>query len=432
MGNVYDDLEKHIEKGRRKAEMKKTVCFLLSVMLMLPALPAAMATGGQEETVTTVTPADAAYIRNGAHADTALGGKTLVVDGGAGENRRVTYLKFDLSSYMEEIEKCDEIEFSLMPNLSPSPANANFLVYLLPDHLEGWSSEELTFRKATEMDMVDDGGELIYASPDTLTHGQVHRTGNIRDAVVRHLGENPGNSVISLKVDSTLGAGYVIYSDSGRGPKLTITRTINYSDIVQNAWDSLTFDKLSGETEESVCMDLTLPEMLGDSVTVEWESSDPSVIDVSTGFVYRPRRNETAAEVRLTAKLSAGGYERTKEFILTVPAGERVPEDMIAGTESSYATDGRAVRRGIEHADTVQGNTYMQIDGRPSDGLQREVFLKFDLSGCAELWKTVDSLTFTLRTYSDSNVKDQNNFYGILAAGRDGAVCRRKFDLQYC
>ncbi|MEL3906764.1 MAG: hypothetical protein P1P65_07030, partial [Treponema sp.] len=105
---------------------------------------------------------------------------------------------------------------------------------------------------------------------------------------------------------------------SGKTTK-QFTLTVLQSDqgFVEKAAEKLKIGYTSGDSENSVTKNLTLPKTVTgfDGVTVTWQSGNETVISTN-GTVTRP--NDKNIEVTLTATLEKGSGKTTKQFTLTV------------------------------------------------------------------------------------------------------------------
>lgn len=101
----------------------------------------------------------------------------------------------------------------------------------------------------------------------------------------------------------------------------------NDAKIIQDAKGSITITYSSGDSEDGVTRNITLPTAAGD-VQISWASSHPAIIS-ATGVVVRP---EEDTEVTLTATLTLGSERDTVTFKVTVTAAEIIinPEDALA------------------------------------------------------------------------------------------------------
>lgn len=115
---------------------------------------------------------------------------------------------------------------------------------------------------------------------------------------------------------------------------LTKSTALDDGRAVSAAEELLTYSTLLNEnrSKQAILTDLTLPNGLAvlnplpvngtvtKDVAIEWESSNPSVIDPATGKVTRPKDEEPDAVVTLTATITKGAAESAqKMFTLTVP-----------------------------------------------------------------------------------------------------------------
>lgn len=102
---------------------------------------------------------------------------------------------------------------------------------------------------------------------------------------------------------------------------VSVVKLKSSSEIIAEAYDALTFDKIkAGNTaENSIALDLALPKTMDNGVTVSWSCDMPEIIN-KNGEVFCPVPGSAAQEVTLTATISRGAYATAleKAFALTV------------------------------------------------------------------------------------------------------------------
>ena len=158
-------------------------------------------------------------------------------------------------------------------------------------------------------------------------------------------------------------------------------------DLVDEALNTVAITYGSGDKQDSVTKNLTLPQTIGE-VTVTWTSGNPNVI-TNAGVVTRP---EEDTEVTLTATLTLGDAEESVQIKVTVKAAEAVttPEEALAAIEitgdtvelvgSVYETTSDivlpATSLGLNITWTTSNANYVAIDGsvtRPNFGIADQV-----------------------------------------------------------
>jgi predicted extracellular nuclease len=158
-------------------------------------------------------------------------------------------------------------------------------------------------------------------------------------------------------------------------------------DLVDEALNTVAITYGSGDTQDSVTKNLTLPQTIGE-VTVTWTSGNPDVI-TNAGVVTRP---EEDTEVTLTATLTLDDAEESVQIKVTVKAAEAVttPEEALAAIEitgdtvelvgSVYETTSDivlpATSLGLNITWTTSNANYVAIDGsvtRPNFGIADQV-----------------------------------------------------------
>ncbi len=158
-------------------------------------------------------------------------------------------------------------------------------------------------------------------------------------------------------------------------------------DLVDEAVNTVAITYASGDSQNSVTKNLTLPQSIGE-VTVTWASGNTSVIS-NTGVVTRP---ESDTEVTLTATLTLGDAEETVQITVTVKAAEAVtdPLDALEAIEitgstlelvgSVYETTTDivlpATSMGLNITWSTSNDEYVGVDGsvtRPNFGIADQV-----------------------------------------------------------
>ncbi len=129
--------------------------------------------------------------------------------------------------------------------------------------------------------------------------------------------------------------------------------------IVQQDQSALALVFVSGDGASSVTQNLALPTTNGQSTTISWASSDPSIISAA-GVVTRPVFLAGNATVTLTATLTTGNATSTKTFtvvVISIP-----PTDVLA-----VAMDKASLTIGYDGSDSAAGVT--QNLHLPSNGM---------------------------------------------------------------
>ncbi len=180
--------------------------------------------------------------------------------------------------------------------------------------------------------------------------------------------EGPNGSAISWEssapgiVDIAGSPGMVTRPDYTAGDRtVTLTAAISKGDVSVTKVFSVVVKAASQTDEESLARDmdwLTVSRTLGDNVSqyavvsslslpptapngsmVTWESSVSEVIS-SSGDVVRPAQGEAHRSVTLTAVLTKGGLQDTREFPYTVLAEtDTVPPETVSATPENNSTD---------------------------------------------------------------------------------------------
>lgn len=402
-----------VQRKEMQNNMKKFLCGIIAVLLLISQIPTFSFADDSDNVITAnIKLSDAAYVRNiDGSKDKALGGSTLVVDrqGGVSTrgNRRVSFLKFDFADYADDLDSISEITLSLAGK--DAKEGANFVVYLLPDDKEAWSSKTLTYIAANEeMNMVStDCGEVIYTS-ENVENGKFNTTSDLKAAIVEHLKANTENTVISFKIDTSKELPYQIYGLSSEfEPYITVKKTIDIESELQKIYDDLTFDKINGDPEDNVTSNFTFVTSGKYGTVITWESSDPETVNPETGVVTQPSWGEGDRNVTLTATIANGEHSLVKTFEITVPESGIYPDEYLTDSKI-FASEGMFIRSGL-----FESNSYpdeLVVDSRPGSSERRMGFIKFDFTGNEELLEKSQAITLRLDTKTDCKEADNNNF----------------------
>jgi len=261
------------------------------------------------------------------------------------KKRRASFINFDFSDYKNNPDKIKEAVLTMTSGSTVS--DVNLKVYLLPDEYEGantnpaWSCSELTCTQAVTLGLTDciiSENLLCDTESINLTKKISFNTADIKEKIITHL-KNSSNGNITLLLDTDNATGYNMYSvDAANASyrpklKLKVDNTKTDAEILSEIKEQLDFDVIKGEnsSEQSVLYDLVLPEMFNEA-SIAWSSFPEGIIDTDTGVVTRPN-SSTDAEVKLTATITYGTANDSKEFNLTVkrniPDSELLEEAMV-------------------------------------------------------------------------------------------------------
>ncbi len=246
--------------------------------------------------------------------------------------RRVSFLNFDLSSYSPNPDKIKEIVLQMTS--ASTVSDVNFKVYLLPDEYEGantnpaWDCSTLTCTQAVTLGLTDciTPENLLYDSGNiNLTRKSAFSSADIKEKIIAHL-KNTSNGNITFLIDTDNPSGYMIYNTDASNAlyrpklKLKVDNTKTDAEILSEIKEELDFDVIKGEntSDQSIIDDLVLPTTF-EGATIEWSSDPEGIIDTDTdiGKVTRPY-SSTDAEVKLTADITYGTANDSKEFNLTI------------------------------------------------------------------------------------------------------------------
>jgi len=352
-----------------------------------------------------IKPSDGCYIRNKFDTvDTPLGGSIFVVDNE--KSPRMSFIKFDFADYAENIDDLSDIKLNLAASdVKVCPVN-NYTLYIMPDSMEDWSSSSLTWNEATKRGMTT-AGELLYTS-DSLVKDEWHQSADLSGAIKQHLADNPGNTVVTFRLHSSLAVAYVIHGmGSGFEPKLTVKQEINPEKVVQSVYDNLTFESINPDDAENVTSMFDLPTTAQYDTTITWSSSDESVVNPFNGLVTPPKWGEGDKTVTLTALIENFGYSLTKEFEFVVAESTVFPDEMLL-EEPCYAVDSTFVRGGAFEGNVVN-NGNIVVDGIDGNN-NRMGFVKFDFTGYEDFIANANSMQLKLDVSNDAKAENNNDF----------------------
>ncbi len=376
-------------------------------LILISSMPVLSFADDAENVVTAnISPSDAAYVRRG--KTTPLGGKYLVLDMSNGD-RRVSFLKFDLADYADDLDSVSEITLNMAGIDASANADTNFVIYLLPDDKESWDSKTLTYTIANDdMNLLSaECGEIIYTSGN-VENRKYNVSSDLKDAVIKHLKANMDNSIVSFKIETSKSNPYQIY---GMGtiyePFVKIKKTLNIESELQKEYDNLTFDRINNDPEDNVISNFKFVTSGKYGTVITWESSDPDIVNTNNGIVNRPRFGDGDKNVTLTATIANGEYSLVKTFEITVPESNVYPDEYLT-YDNIYGTECMYIRRGLNFEDTAYPDKIV-VDSS-SNGLDRMGFVKFDFTDYEDLLEKSHVISLRLTTQNDCKKENNNNF----------------------
>ncbi len=156
-----------------------------------------------------------------------------------------------------------------------------------------------------------------------------------RNGVAQALEYINGEAEITTDANSNKYIGFNSPGYNGGYANMSLDELVIYSEVLDSAAITELYTAYGAEfnTEEVVESDykslkmsvkstknnLVLPTVGNSGSNIEWKSSNEAVIS-NTGVVTRPAKGENDVVVTLTATISFGGYEKTKEFEVIVEA----------------------------------------------------------------------------------------------------------------
>lgn len=156
----------------------------------------------------------------------------------------------------------------------------------------------------------------LYSSEITWTSNNEAITLTDGYATVTRPKNGKGDASVTLTATVTYGAESVT-----RKFNITVPQEPDIQQVINEAYDSITWETISTEAKESITYNLSLPTDFGYGVTAKLISNPEGYVD-GTGIVTRPDVGEPDRQVNLKLVIGDGITERTKEFDVTVKAFE--------------------------------------------------------------------------------------------------------------
>ncbi|MBQ4629937.1 MAG: hypothetical protein IJB70_03010 [Clostridia bacterium] len=335
----------------------------------------------------------------------------IVIDTRAGGNRRQAFVKFDFSKYADKLDDITKIDFlyefeqSVLPAVSGGTASwQNFSVYLIPKNLKDLWSPQMKYAEAQEAgllsnDYVIHSGYLYY-SLSSWTSAQFEPAVDFTDAILNYLKNSNGDMEVLLRFDSTASDLVAILRGFGdvSSPRMTISYNKSVNEILQEAYDDFTFDKISDELANDVHNDLNLFTRYKYGTTITWTADDPC-IDLTSGN-YTGSVNWTEdKDVTLTATFENSGLTKTREYKISV----RKPYDLSEGwfTGNSNKNYYNYYRNGVHAPYNYSTTNASQLQIAARDGSDWRVsFVEFNLFPWLTSEKSLEEVYCTLYTSS--------------------------------
>lgn len=274
---------------------------------------------------------DTCYVRK--NKSNIYGSTELQIN--CGSDTRWGYMKFDLSSYSrDEIETIKSVE--LMLQTKADAAYKGLAVTLMPDSAENWSSSTLNYALAQSSGLISSDGDILIGSHgDTTQASKTYFSINLDAAVIKnHLLTNPGNKIISFRLEGIESGAYLIYGTnlSYRVPKLNVKTELDVNAALLETKNSLDFSLISSDAANNVTHDIDFSKASSGKhgIKIDWSSKNETIIS-SSGEVTRPISNTggTDTDVELTATISypqdTSIAPLTWSCTVTVPAREMTP-----------------------------------------------------------------------------------------------------------
>lgn len=333
----------------------------------------------------------------------------IVIDTRAGDNRRQAFVKFDFSKYadcLDDITKIDflyEFEQSVVPAVAGGAASwQNFSVYLIPKNLKDLWNTQMTYAQAQESgllsnDYVIHSGYMYYSLSD-WKWAQFENPVDFTDAVLNYLKNSDGDMEVLLRFDSTASDLVALlrgFSDVS-SPRMTISYNKSVNEILQEAYDDFTFDKISDELATDVHNDLNLFTRYKYGTTITWSADDPCIDLTSDNYTGSVNWTEDK-DVTLTATFENSGLTKTREYKISVKAPYIKTENWLVANNEDVNYYRNGYHAPFNYANT--GATQLQMAAK-SGSDWRVAFAEFDLSSCLTSENTIEEAYFKIKTLS--------------------------------
>lgn len=244
------------------------------------------------------------------------------------------------------------------------------------ESLSGWSGESaVTIGSPAPKGVWQ---HIVYTQTGTTgviyLNGQLTKVGNI-PVTPSAIGEATGYNWLGrpqFSGDAYLkGASYADFRIYNRALTTTEVQTLaqGLADLNYEA-DSIAVEQaslaLNPEGLDEVRNHLSLPDVVGDNVSVSWSSGEPGYL-AADGTVTRPLAGENDAVVNLTATLSRGKYSTSRLFTVTIRA--RLSDSAAAAYDAHHITlqNDRCFYQGTIHlpATGIEGSTIRWKSSEP-------------------------------------------------------------------
>ncbi|MDR0406172.1 MAG: hypothetical protein LBH54_05155, partial [Clostridiales bacterium] len=259
----------------------------------------------------TLYPYETMWVRDNNRA-ASVNSETMVVDNRTtGDVRRMSYMRFDFSEYVENLDLLETVQLRIMTHGDATGNAMRFQIYLLTPELTQYESSGMLFGDATAYGLTDYAENIVYTSPTGLSTHSAYTTPDLLPQI-KALGLDAEHSVLGFKIASLNGAFSL--------KALANTPTENRPRLIVSTPTSL--DKINGAAAEmeglfppAVSEDVRLPASVPgvNDVSVTWTSNNPESISDSGVILSRNGFYEGNSRVSFTAAFACQGTVR--EFV---------------------------------------------------------------------------------------------------------------------
>ena len=334
----------------------------------------------------------------------------IVIDTRAGDSRRQAFVKFDFSKYADKLDDITKIDFlyefeqSVIPPVNGGTASwQKFNVYLIPKDKKDLWSPQMKYAEADSAGLFSEdyliASPYLYYSLSSWTSAQFENPVDFTEAIKEYLQNSDGDMEVLLRLDSTVSDLVALlrgFSDVS-SPRMEITYNKSVNEILQEAYDDFTFDKISDELPTDVHNDLNLFSKYKYGTNITWSASDTCINTTSKDYTGALNWTEDK-DVTLTATFENSGLTKTREYKISVRApyttteGWYVPQNKNPNYYNYYRKN---VYAPYNNANT--NATQIQLGG---GGDWRIAFVEYDISASLTPGATLEEAYFTMYTAS--------------------------------
>ncbi len=396
---------------------KKFIAIMLTVVFVLSMLPmGVLAEAKQVKLLMT----NWSTTRSNDTYQTLSSSNSIQIRNNGGGNIYYGHSQLDLTGYEEILgNSLTRMTVSLRGGTGSSTYSVNdFDIAVLPDSTDGYDAKTMIHSEAEALGLHSTTDRVVlytYTSDASATGITIGSEISVRD-VLDMLNTGYDNSIVTFVYSSVNNERSYIDTDHN-DTFIAINyddSEINNQEYVNSAAEKLTWDILSSEDKNMVTSNLNLPKKFYGAYVV-WESSNPDVINPSSGEVVV--QSDAAISVTLTARLSYSGisdttYTASQPFNVVVRDPASIVEDERIEL-SNYAYSRSSDSNKENEKDYPYGYyTYDGIGDVIRTGSSFTAYGQFDLSGYEEILANPNT---TVSTRFEAGGENSGKIYDIKA-----------------